>query len=73
MILDATLKKYARTPGHCNLEELDEVKKFFNEYKDYRDAHKNAFVTEPTGQTLETLIDGVDWYKDYIPKNKFIK
>ena len=59
-----TLTKVARTPGLCTDEEIDAAVAFFEAYREYRDVYRAAFNHDPTGLTLESKLDDLQYYRN---------
>ena len=60
------LSEFQESPGTITTEKLSKVKAFFVEYIEYRDAYKEVFVVDPLGLTLESKLDSVEWYEEYL-------
>jgi len=62
MIKSDILAKFDIKPGLCTIDELKDIKQFFEEYSVYRDIYRNVHQIDPVGETLETQLDKVFWY-----------
>lgn len=60
------IKKFFRTPGKCSLEEVEQTEEFILNYKKYRNTYRQCVGSTPHGLTLESLLDSINWYKNYI-------
>lgn len=69
MSIDSLLRKVAREPGLCSLEEIQEVKKWIEEFNENLNIYSSVYG-EPHGHSVEMNIVGLSWYEEFHSKKQ---